>query len=51
MPDRLVDLLIRFLSQNEGGFSKRKQAKEFEGLTEKEIKAIETKYAEIFGIG
>ena len=49
MPDRLVDLLIRFLSQNEGKLSKRKQTKEFEELTEKEIQAIETKYAEVFG--
>ena len=49
MPDRLVDLLIRFLSQNDGKLSKRKQAKEFDKLTEKEIQAIEAKYAEVFG--
>lgn len=49
MPDRLVDLLIRFLSQNEGKLSKRKQTKEFDELTEKEIQAIEAKYAEVFG--
>ncbi|WP_136810850.1 Fic family protein [Desulfosediminicola flagellatus] len=49
MPDRLVDLLIRFLSQNDGKLSKRKRAKEFEELTEKEIQAIESKYLEIFG--
>ena len=50
MPDNLVDLLIRFLSQNEGQLSKRGQAKEFEKLTEKEIKAIEAKYAEVFSL-
>lgn len=49
MPNRLVDLLIRFLSQNDGKLSKRKQAKEFQELTEKEVQAIETKYQEIFG--
>ena len=50
MPDTLVDLLIRFLSQNKGKLSKRGRAKEFEKLTEKEIKAIEAKYAEVFSL-
>ena len=49
MPDNLVDLLIRFLSQNDGKLSKRGRAKEFEKLTEREIQAIEAKYAEVFG--
>ena len=49
MPDKLVDLLIRFLSQNDGSLSKRGRVKEFEKLTEKEIQAIEAKYAEVFG--
>lgn len=49
MPDKLVDLLIRFLSQNNGNLSKRGRAKEFEKLTVKEIQAIEAKYAEVFG--
>lgn len=49
MPDKLVDLLIRFLSQNGGNLSKRGRAKEFDKLTKKEIQAIEAKYAEIFG--
>jgi hypothetical protein len=48
MPDKLVDLLIRFLSQNNGKLSKRGRAKEFEKLTDKEIQAIEAKFAEIF---
>ncbi|MGI9570936.1 MAG: Fic family protein, partial [Desulfobulbia bacterium] len=50
MPDTLVDLLIRFLSQNEGKLSKHGRAKEFEKLTEKEIKAIEAKYADVFSL-
>ncbi len=48
MPDKLVDLLIRFLAQNGGKLSKRAREKEFEKLTDREIQAIEYKYAEIF---
>jgi Fic family protein len=49
MPDTLVDLLIRFLSQNDGKISKRAREREFQKLTDAETQAIETKYAEIFG--
>ncbi len=49
MSDRLVDLLIRFLRQNNGKLSKRARDKEFSKLTETEIQAIERKYDEIFG--
>ncbi|MDY0374816.1 MAG: Fic family protein [Desulfobacterium sp.] len=48
MPDRLVDLLIRFLSQNGGKLSRRARKKEFEKLTVSEVQAIEHKYAEIY---
>jgi len=48
MPDNLVDLLIRFLSQNNGMLSKRARTHEFDKLTEQEVQAIEGKYAEIF---
>jgi hypothetical protein len=48
MPDKLVDLLIRFLVQNDGKLSKRTRKKEFEKLTDTEIQAVEEKYAEIF---
>lgn len=48
MPDKLVDLLIRFLSQNNGKLSKRAKKKEFEKLTNDEIRVIEEKYAEVF---
>jgi len=50
MPDKLIDLLIRFLSQNNGKLLKRGRAREFDKLTEREIQTIETKYAEIFSI-
>jgi Fic family protein len=48
MPDRLVNLMIRFLNQNKGKFSKRTKSKEFSVLTDKEILVIEKKYAEIW---
>ncbi len=48
MPDRLVDLLIKFLNQESGKLSKRAKRKEFQLLTDNEIKTLENKYAEIF---
>jgi hypothetical protein len=48
MPDKLVDLLIRFLGQNNGTLSKRARDKEFSKLTEDEVQAIERKYDDIF---
>jgi len=48
MPDKMVNLLIRFLNQNNGQLSKRAHAKEFAALTDKEVQTIENKYDEIF---
>jgi len=48
MPDKLVDLLIRFLNQNGGKLSKRARDKEFNQLTEGEVDVIERKYDDIF---
>lgn len=48
MPDRIADLLIRFLRHNDGKLSNRARSKEFSELTDKEIKAFENKFAEIF---
>jgi hypothetical protein len=48
MPDGMVDLLIRFLDQNNGRLSKRARNKEFSQLTEAEVQTIERKYADIF---
>lgn len=48
MPDRMVDLLIRFLHQNGGRFSKRAVEKEFAELSETERQAIEQRYEAIF---
>ena len=50
MPDRMVDLLVRFLNQHNGTLSERARNKEFEELTDKEISAIEEKYQDIFAI-
>ena len=49
MPHRTVDLLFRFLSQNNGKFSKRALSKEFAELTEGEVEQIEQLYAETLG--
>lgn len=48
MPDRMVDLLIRFMYQEKGILSKRARQNEFSSLTEDEIKTLESKYSEIF---
>ncbi|ETR70847.1 MAG: filamentation induced by cAMP protein Fic [Candidatus Magnetoglobus multicellularis str. Araruama] len=49
MPDKLIDLLIRFLNQNKGKLSNRAKKREFKKLDDLEIQTIEQKYAEIFG--
>jgi len=41
MPDRMVDLLYRFLSQNDGHFSKRALTNEFSALNENEVNKLE----------
>ena len=48
MPDKLVDLLIRFLNQSNGKFSKRARRKDFAALTDTEVTVIENKYEEVF---
>ncbi|MFT7637555.1 MAG: Fic family protein [Candidatus Omnitrophota bacterium] len=48
MPDRTADLLIRFLHQNDGMLSKRAREIEFLALTDKEVRAFENKFAQIF---
>lgn len=48
MPDKLVDLLIRKLNQNDGRISKRALNKLFSQLTETEVAAIEHKYDDVF---
>ena len=49
MPDRTVDLLFRFLHQNQGRLSKRAREKEFAALTEQETAQVEDAYEQIFG--
>ena len=48
MPERLSDLLFRFLHQNGGRLSHRGQEKEFAALTDDEVARIETIYREVF---
>jgi len=49
MPDATIDLLFRFLHQNEGRLSNRARAREFEALSDEEAKRIEAIYSEEFG--
>ena len=48
IPGPLAGLLIKFLEQGEGKFSKRAKEKEFKELTEKEISTLESKFQSIF---
>ncbi|MBP6985914.1 MAG: Fic family protein [Alphaproteobacteria bacterium] len=48
MPDPLMDLLIRFLQQNEGLLSQRAKKNEFKDLTPEECQDIESLYQDIF---
>ncbi len=49
MPVGQVELLQKFLAQNDGQLSQRAQTREFAALTPDEIGRIETLYAETFG--
>lgn len=48
MPDKTVALFIRFLEQNDGKLSNRAKTKEFDGLTDIEVREIENSYHELF---
>ncbi|MEA2729074.1 MAG: hypothetical protein QOF70_3549 [Acetobacteraceae bacterium] len=47
MPDHRFDLMLGFLRQNEGRFSKRAREGEFVALTEDEVSAVENIYADL----
>jgi Fic family protein len=51
MPDRTIDLLFRFLHQNNGNLSKRARMQEFAALTDAEAAAVERAYSELFQTG
>jgi Fic/DOC family len=48
MPDRIADLLFRFLHQNSGTLSKRDSEQEFAKLTSSEVSQVEAAYADSF---
>jgi Fic/DOC family len=48
MPERLIDLLFRFLSQNDGRLSRRARAEEFSALTDQETRRVEAIYSQSF---
>ena len=41
MPDRQIDLFIRFCLQNDGRLSARKRASQFDSLSNQEIASME----------
>jgi len=49
MPDRLADLLFRFLQQNGGRLSRRGRENEFAALNDEEVERVEAAYREAFG--
>lgn len=49
MPERTIDLLFRFLRQNNGRISRRAREKEFSALTDAEVNKLEAAYGEKFG--
>jgi len=49
LPDTTVDLLIKFLSQNDGKLSKKKRENEFDELTNEDVSMIEDNFQIIFG--
>jgi len=49
MPDRMADLLFRFLSQNGGRLSQRAREAEFRALTAPEVERVEEIYRKAFG--
>jgi len=51
MPERLIDLLFRFLSRNDGRLSQRARAREFREMTDSEAQRVETIYSDVFESG
>ena len=48
MPERTMDLLFRFLNQNEGKLSARARRKEFAALSDTETARVEAIYRDLF---
>ena len=51
MPDRQVDLFIRFCSQNDGRLSVRKRASHFSLLSDEEVASMERAVQSVYGDG
>ncbi len=49
MPEKTLNLLFRFLNQNQGVLSERAKKKEFASLNQSEVRRVESIYAELFG--
>ncbi|MPZ11435.1 MAG: cell filamentation protein Fic [Kiloniellaceae bacterium] len=51
MPERMIDLLFRFLHQNDGRLSNRAREREFSGLSDEEAERVEATYEATFKEG
>ena len=51
LPDRLSDLLFRFLQQNGGKLFRRGREREFAALTDEEVERIEVVYRDVYADG
>ena len=51
MPDRHIDLFIRFCLQNDGRLSARKRASHFGRLSDEEVASMEQAVRSIYGDG
>jgi hypothetical protein len=48
LPNKLVALLVKYLSQNNGQLSKKKRENDFAGFSDEEVKSIELSYKNSF---
>jgi hypothetical protein len=51
MPDRKIDLFIRFCLQNNGRLSARKRSDQFDFLSDEEVSAMENAFRSAYGDG
>ncbi|MFS8050446.1 Fic family protein [Rhizobium sp. BR 314] len=51
MPDAMISSLVNFIRQNDGALSKKRRSREFEKMTDEEVKSVEAVVRDAFDIG
>jgi ABC-type uncharacterized transport system auxiliary subunit len=51
MPDAMISTLVNFIRQNDGTLSKKRRGREFEKMTDEEVKSVEAVVRGAFDIG